>query len=177
MHAHEWRLVRATKMIGQPPIVEYQCRICPDYRTFNTGEALALSREHVMPIIHKPKLGDIVEVTIKGVVTSTTEAGFHMRTDKLDDARFAQTYRNFYYEEPSLVGVTVTKRNRKIGDHVNRNELMAWDPTAGTVITQDSNDITWMKIARGLSQWVNSLGTYAEPSAMPGGDYRIEAIA
>jgi len=174
MHKHQWRLVQAMKMIDQPPTVEYQCRTCGARYTTHTGEEPSVLREDIMPIINKPKPGDTVEVTIRGVVTSTAPAGFHIRTDKENDLRMAQAYRNFYYEEPALVSVTIIRRAYWVGNIINRNDIMTWNPPSGTVIIQDG--ISWMKIDRGMAQWVDSTGTYAEPSAMPSGNYRIEVI-
>ena len=120
--------------------------------------------------------GDIVRVTLEGPARNADPAGFYVR-DK-DNMSTLVTY-----DHDIVKSVDVIKRQREVGEQINRNDIMAWAPKAGTVIKQRSWDgdyrtsKNWMKIARGAAQWVDSFGERAEPSAMPGGDYEIVSIA
>ena len=124
-----------------------------------------------------PHIGDTVRVIVEGTCTDSDSTGFQIRSNS-DTPRLASRYFNFRYTDTALTSVEVTKRNYAEGDIINRDDLLPWDPTPGSVIVKSSGQgpRRWMKINNG-KMWIDTTGALSHPAAMPSGDYKIEVVA
>jgi hypothetical protein len=121
----------------------------------------------------KPKVGDTVRLAIEGEVNYVENAGFSVRTDaNVGNGLWIR------YDDGIVKNIEVTKRPRKVGELVDRDEIMLWEPNAGTLIQQIDRivePICWMK-TMSTGRWVNSDGVFAMPSALPRGKFEIKVI-
>jgi hypothetical protein len=174
MHKHEWRLIRATKMINQRPTTEYGCRTCGDVYVTHTGEEPSVLREDTMaiPKLHVKK-GDIVRVVLEGEVKNVTESSFLIG----DDISYSNRIWN---NSNHVMKAEVIRHSYSVGDRLDRNELARWNPPSGTVVSHEPSMAgiarRWMKLNES-ERWVDQRGIFDMIAAMPNTYYTIEVIA
>jgi hypothetical protein len=117
----------------------------------------------------KPRVGDRVKLTIEGEVNYVESSGFTVREAPEPPNGNGVFFR---YDNASLKNVVIIARKWQIGDMIDRNDIMPWEPAVGTLIRNVSLGRHYMKLLS-TGRWVDSNGVFAQPSAMPGGTYQI----
>jgi len=119
----------------------------------------------------KPRVGDRVRLTIIGYVNYVEDSGFTVR-DRPDDSPASGGGIFFHYDTPALKNVDILERKRQIGDKIDRNEIMPWEPAVGTLIRHTASGRHYMKMLSS-GRWIDTTGNQLFHAAMPGGYYRI----
>lgn len=119
------------------------------------------------PIDGKPKVGDRVRVVMEGEVGATWPDGFALR-DR--NAGY-----NIAYSSDIVKDTVVIRRRYRAGDAIGRDNIVAWEPPAGTLVRHVTGARHYMKLIS-AGRWTDSAGALSAAAGMMAGDYDILVV-